>query len=251
MRYTETGRTVMFLASCSYMLEPLKQVLRKSGIPFHNPYRRKRGDWNPLTPGRGTSTVDRVLAYLAPLRGERLKTWEPFWEPGEPNPGLLWSWDELKRWVALVKTQGVLRRGIKNRLEQQTGDYPVPADQLLQYFEPEALLRAQTLDLQFLAENALASRASALEFPLRVCERYGSDKLLEEPKIIIGTIHSVKGGQADVVYLFPDLSRAGYDEWSRPGEPQDSVRRLFYVGMTRAREVLVLCQPATPMAVRM
>jgi len=31
----------------------------------------------------------------------------------------------------------------------------------------------------------------------------------------VGTIHSVKGGQADVVYLFPDLSRAGDAQYNR------------------------------------
>jgi superfamily I DNA/RNA helicase len=47
-RYLKQAKTVMILAPCSYMLEPLKAVLRKRGLPFHNPYRRKRGDWNPL-----------------------------------------------------------------------------------------------------------------------------------------------------------------------------------------------------------
>src|SRR5262249_2995940 len=47
-RYVGNGKTVMLLATCSYMLEPLKAVLRKRGLPFHNPYRRKRADWNPL-----------------------------------------------------------------------------------------------------------------------------------------------------------------------------------------------------------
>jgi len=52
-----------------------------------------------------------------------------------------------------------------------------------------------------------------------------------------------------VVYLFPDLSHAGMIEWI--GRGSAAVRRLFYVGMTRARESLILCQPATSRSVRL
>ena len=57
-------------------------------------------------------------------------------------------------------------------------------------------------------------------------------RLVEEPPVTLGTIHSVKGGEADVVYVFPDLSQAGYQEWCLHGEGRDSVFRLFYVAMT-------------------
>jgi superfamily I DNA/RNA helicase len=63
--------------------------------------------------------------------------------------------------------------------------------------------------------------------------------------VVIGTIHSVKGGQADVVYLVPDLSGRGASEWAQPGARQDGVRRQMYVGMTRARRELAVCNPAT------
>jgi len=65
---------------------------------------------------------------------------------------------------------------------------------------------------------------------------------------VVGTIHSVKGGQADVVYLFPDLSQAGDAQYQRAGEPRDSVIRVFYVGATRRGKRLYICQRGTPMA---
>ena len=74
---------------------------------------------------------------------------------------------------------------------------------------------------------------------------------MDKPNVIIGTIYSVKGAQADVVYLAPDLSRAGMVEWSAPGERRDGVVRQMYVGMTRARESLILCQPASAWHVQM
>ena len=56
--------------------------------------------------------------------------------------------------------------------------------------------------------------------------------------------NSVKGGEADAVMLFPDLSTRGYEQWRGTRQQQDSVRRVFYVGMTRARDSLYLCSPS-------
>jgi ATP-dependent exoDNAse (exonuclease V) beta subunit len=61
-------------------------------------------------------------------------------------------------------------------------------------------------------------------------------------------VHSVKGGEADDVILFPDLSPAGYSEYMST-ENRDRILRLFYVGMTRAKDRLVLCERSAPRAV--
>jgi len=59
-------------------------------------------------------------------------------------------------------------------------------------------------------------------------------------------VHSVKGGQADVVYLLPDLSKAARRQFVKgSGIVKDSVIRQMYVGMTRAAEELVICGPST------
>jgi DNA helicase II / ATP-dependent DNA helicase PcrA len=78
----------------------------------------------------------------------------------------------------------------------------------------------------------------------------GPQALVDAPRVVVGTIHSVKGGEADVVYLFPDLSREGDAAYQQAGQPRDSVIRQFYVGMTRAREILYICQQESGMAVR-
>lgn len=80
----------------------------------------------------------------------------------------------------------------------------------------------------------------------------GGVRLLSEtPKVVVGTIHSVKGGEADVVYLLPDLSQAGMAQWVGADIESAAIRRLFYVGMTRARESLVLCNPASRLGVQL
>jgi len=88
-----------------------------------------------------------------------------------------------------------------------------------------------------------------IQFPASIFARRGSQALVETPQVIIGTIHSVKGGEADVVFLFPDLSRAGEGQYRRGGPLRDSVIRQFYVGATRARETLYLCAPESGAAI--
>lgn len=83
------------------------------------------------------------------------------------------------------------------------------------------------------------------DFPVPLAAKNGPSALLDTPKVTIGTIHSVKGGQADVVYLFPDLSRAGASQYRSGSTQKDSVIPVFYVGATRARERLVVCQQSS------
>jgi hypothetical protein len=77
-------------------------------------------------------------------------------------------------------------------------------------------------------------------------KRSGVDALAEEPRLVIGTGHSVKGAEADVVYVFPDLSASATREWEGRPKNRDAIIRLGYVMVTRARESLILCNPAGP-----
>ena len=61
------------------------------------------------------------------------------------------------------------------------------------------------------------------------------------------SLPSVKGGEADVVYVVPDVSKESWKSWC--WRRRADLRRLFYVAFTRAREELVLLEPATDRAV--
>ena len=83
-----------------------------------------------------------------------------------------------------------------------------------------------------------------------MARKHGKAKIAERPLVTIGTIHSVKGGEADVVYLFPNLSRSAFEQWEAPrSKGYDAIVRQFYVGITRARETLVVCTQWDPMAI--
>jgi DNA helicase-2/ATP-dependent DNA helicase PcrA len=66
------------------------------------------------------------------------------------------------------------------------------------------------------------------------------EKFNAEPRITVSTIHGSKGGEADNVILFTDLSPAA-DEAFRIGN--DDVHRVFYVAVTRAKENLYIIEP--------
>ena len=240
--HIERGRTVMFLAACSYMLRPIVQVLRKNAIPFHNPYRRSNGFWNPLRLGRRGSTVNRVLALLVA---------HPDFGEGHRE----WTAGDFALWAEWLIARGIFKHGAKTHLRNKDASLPITIADLDAVFETAALEsllacfegdhRALLTWWRIRVNGAMQNR---IQFPTDIAAARGPQALLEKPQVIVGTIHSVKGGEADVVILFPDLSQAGDAAYQRYGPPRDAVIRMFYVGMTRAREALYIADRASTMA---
>lgn len=236
-RHVDEGRTVMILASCGYMLDPVKHKMRQEGVAFGNPYRRHRKDWNPLQSSRGSSGAEKLYAYL--VLDERVLG-------SSSRP---WTGQDVKAWTSVVVKKGLFKRGAAGAIAGLP-DRELTYEEVARLFEDDSNLDAALEpSLDWFQENLLAASRSTMEYPIRVARRRGYQALRETPRVCLGTIHSVKGGQADVVYLFPDLSGAGMREWQSRGELRDSVIRLMYVGMTRAREELVICQNSTPFTV--
>lgn len=232
----DEGKSVMILATAGYMLGPVMKEARHAGLAYHNPYRRL--DWwlNPLSSLRGISASQRILAYFRPER----EAW------GED--ARLWTARDL-HWIAeVLESKGVLHRGAKAALKAAAGTQRgVEAEldwlEILEWFTEDAAEHGLARpSLEWLEAHLLKSKASGFSFPLQIAFQRGLPALREEPKVTLGTIHSVKGGEADVVILIPDLSPAGAGSFYGGGQGRDAVIRTFYVGMTRAREGLVLAR---------
>jgi hypothetical protein len=243
MGHIERGETVMSLAACSYMLRPLVQVLRKEAIPFHNPYRRNNGFWNPIRTGVRGAAANRILALLVAS--------SDFGEGHRP-----WTQADLGLWGEWLVGKGMLRHGAKKKLMSIDATEYVTMERLDELFEPgalEQLVEACSGDcgtlLRWWRRNLGTEFRARTEFPAAVAAKRGPQALVDKPLVTVGTIHSVKGGEADAVFLYPDISQAGDMQYQTKGAPRDGVIRQFYVGITRARQALYICQPESRQAV--
>ena len=68
------------------------------------------------------------------------------------------------------------------------------------------------------------------------------EKITKEPRIRLSTIHAAKGGEATNVVLLTDITNRVYKTYQQ--NPDDE-NRVFYVGLTRAKENLYLIEPST------
>jgi hypothetical protein len=236
-KYIDEGKSVMFLTACAYMIDPLKNEMRALGIPFHNPY-RARTDWNPLNPtARGTTTLDKFRAYIAPM----LET-EQYVNP--------WSVGDVQVWTQALAR--VLKRNARTRLDELDPMQGFTVEMLEEYFDPKSdpvmAYNIEAGDPGWF-QNHMKAGAN-VDYAVKVLSKFGPEAINKTPQIQIGTVHSVKGGEADVVYLFPDVSRLGYQSIQTPRGKASTIRQ-FYVGMTRAKETLILAGASSQTAIQL
>ena len=241
--YVNEGKRVMVLASCSYMLSPLIAQLRDKGVPFSNIYKPTRGDWNPIRRKQtgNAGSYGRLVAYMQPagpeFQGVRL------WTPGQ-----------LASWIDPLRVEGNLQRGTKptalKLLKEMAKATEVEAATILgimlEAFTEEAFDKSLEGDLDWFLSQITPAKKKAFEFPAQVYRTCGEDGPEMARMVTVGTIHSVKGAEADVVIVFPDLSLRGAQHYTtRQGEQFEQILRQFYVAVTRTRDVLILCQGVT------
>ena len=242
-RHLSERKRIMLLGSCSYMLQPILTVLRREAIPFHNPYRKSNGFWNPLRTNSRKSAANRIRALLVAC-------------PGSGAGHHKWRGGELALWTEWLP-RGMFTDSGPEVVAALPSMKAVTLEILEAVFQPHVLsailaaLRASTPAalLDWWRGRVAPEFRKRIQFPLDVAFHHGGQSLVDTPQVIVGTIHSVKGGQADVVYLFPDLSPAGDGQYRRGGLQRDSVIRQFYVGVTRARETLYVCSPESGAAI--
>lgn len=233
------GKTCLFLVSCSFMLTRIIAELRNCGIPFHNPYRVTRGDWNPLRIG-GSSPASRLAAFAkigqTPAAG-----------------GGMWTNKDVGQWSAALSAKEYMVHGARTYIEECAKERPtdiVDLSATLNLFKQGFWEYLVDGDLDWYAGAVEKKHKEKIEYPLSIYKGRGFAALAEAPPVIVSTIHAAKGGEADICYLFPDLSPQGYSAWMGRGDGKEGVRRGIYVALTRTREELVLCGAASNSAIR-
>ena len=208
----ENGKTSLILASCAYMLNLTIEGLRERGLLFHNPWRRSNRLWNPINAASDTSTrtADRVVSFV---------------EGGDP--GL---------WLPMLSASAFKIRGGKKHAVDDPSMWK-------EWMSSESLKAIEKRDTHWLVRNSTKTYQRSVGYATNILTRQGADVLNAEIMISVGTIHSIKGAEADACFLYPDISKAGAEQMeTRSG--RDASIRLGYVAMTRAREELVFCEAA-------
>lgn len=109
-------------------------------------------------------------------------------------------------------------------------------------FDGERDAAALGYDASMIWHDALTSiPLETREYYLTVLRRGG--KLTDPPRVAVETIHGAKGREAEGVVLSLDMTRRTHRALEL--DP-DSENRVFYVGLTRASERMILLEPRTP-----
>lgn len=223
----DAHRDVMVIAATSRLTRYALYALDDAGIRYHNPYAPTKFEWNPS--GHTSAAITALVTG-----------------PSDPTAPRLWTWSEFLAWTAPCPVKGVLKRGVRAAMTRMSGDE-------LREVMTESDVRASLVPSGYalttllcdLADNQLEGplvwyrtllnekRRTSMERALVRIEKHGLAVMNSEVRVVVGTMHSVKGTTAGSVILCPVLSV--YDHAWAP-----SVTRMLYVGMTRASERLTL-----------
>ena len=117
----------------------------------------------------------------------------------------------------------------------------------LQYLDKDSMYHMDELSKKGLSTQRVWYEAfdnaptKAVRYVRRM--RENGEKLNQDPRILLSTIHGVKGGECDNVALLTDLSYNTQKNFER--NPDDE-NRLFYVGATRTKNHLHVIRPKDP-----
>ena len=197
----------LILAQANYLLDDLCERLTSSGHYFER---------------KGTPSLKKDVRNA-------IGTWTHL----QQNPGHEISLKEaLNLYDHMSTGPGSLKRGAKKMLSGADEQDLFTVAVLRQYF---GLERApdHTWDtaLDRIADEDRAYATALLNRGINI---------FEKPKIKLSTIHGAKGGEAENVLLFLDLSWKALKEMEK--NPDDA-HRVLYVGMTRAKQTLILKMP--------
>ncbi len=212
----EIEESTFILGRAHYLTEPFAEALSEAGFPFVDRRRRYSG-------------VDRLHApaygrYLRFCDGERL---------------------QLEEWLQLLprlsSTRPWLEPGARASIQARSSTERertlVTKDDLLSYGATATLLEAMSNGSP---PPLRGVDRKQMDYYRKVATKHGVGFLDQEKAATVcrlGTIHSVKGLEADHVVLCSGMPPRTVEMLDREAE-----RRVFYVGMTRARERLTLAK---------
>jgi len=193
----------LILSQAGYQLQPVAQDLKSSGYLFNY---------------RGHRSISEKIS-------DAVNGWEQL------RKGREISGEVAKKIYSFMSSKTRVTRGFKRlsgveETDFVTFDYLVNSQGLL---ATKKMIWSEAMDKLPDADRAYITAL------LRRGEKFNGD-----PRITASTIHAAKGGEADNVVLFTDLSPAADAEMRRN---PDDIHRVFYVAVTRTKQNLFIIEP--------
>lgn len=142
----------------------------------------------------------------------------------------------ITNWEALRRGEGITTSAAAELIKKLSGKAASPHSRTVFMAEMPFTEEFKAKPWYEIFNKALHSKQ--VEY-IRSCLR-NNQKLSDEPKITISTIHKVKGGEATNVAIVPD-----YSYLSAQYLDGDDEHRIQYVAVTRAKKNLYLLSPET------
>jgi len=206
--------THMVIGRCNFHLNRWRDFLINSGVPWHNPYRPKATGWNPTH----TKSWKAMQTYLK-LKGM------------DQVRGV-----SVKKMMKEIKVDGNLVHGAKAKIDEQR----IP-DRLTMFdldqlgvFTKELLTFKKPLQKIFHLKGTAQRMVPFLK----------EEDVMAKPRVTLGTVHSVKGGESDHVWFDTGTSSQCARAMVESKQAFNDEARVAYVAVTRARQTLGLLNAA-------
>jgi len=206
--------THMIICRCNFQIPRWISFLIKNRTIWHNPYRPTDLYWNPAK----TRTWLAIQAYLDLFAGKEV------------------SEKRFKVMVDKMIAKNNIKRGFKHKILNEEFKHPIDIfDLSVLGFEEDFINNGDKKPVTEVLR--LTGKTVTLIEQLLSLDK---EIFLKTPKVTIGTIHSVKGGEADHVWLDTGISPIIFREIASDVLTAYDEARVAYVGVTRAKQTLGL-----------
>ena len=189
-----------------YQMPDLCSTLYKYGIWFDN----LRGP----SPSKGNDAV-RFMVALKYLRGGHFEVAD-FW-----------------RLIEHIPAKNNFRRGFKKEIESLAKE------------RPNMVFTRQDIGMDVsdaFKQHPLSfvpMKAEKQAYYIRMSREHGEDFFKQRPDVLLGTIHAFKGAECEWAIILSDMTKKAW-ETSQKAETHYDEARVWYTGVTRAKEGCVL-----------
>ena len=202
----------MILCRCRFQVKRYIDALRKANILYCNQYRKEDKLWNPLE----LDGAESIRVYLRFLRGEELNIYD------------------IKKMSKNCIAKNCMKRGTKKKIE----GLPLNEKKLYEFFGLMSMgFLGDFLDQRDSIRDYFRVTAESSDLLFHLAEN-DPDQFFETPRVCVGSIHSIKGGECDYCWIDPSITGRIKKAIDSDPDAWDDETRVFYTAVTRARKIV-------------